>query len=95
MSIPTTPANLTAEQTKTIAEAISHLALAETVGDAHEAGLLLAKLLWGKAGAEAYDAYTDQEPMRVSPRLSELLQPHEPSVWNPEDDEEDDDDERR
>lgn len=60
MSIPTTPANLTAEQTKAIAEAISHLALADHLGDAHEAGLLLAKLLWGEAGAEAYALLRDR-----------------------------------
>lgn len=88
MSAPATPENLTPEQTKIIAEAISQLALADHMGDAHEAGLLLAKLLWGDAGKKAYDAYTDQEPMRVSPRLSELLHTHEPKVWTPEEDEE-------
>lgn len=89
MTLPVPPANFTPEQVKAIAEAISHLALADHMGDAHEAGSLLATLLWGEAGKEAYDAYTDQEPMRASPRLSELLQPHEPTVWKPEDDEED------
>lgn len=44
---------------KQVARALETLLLADHLGDAHDAGLALAKLVFGKKGEYAYQAYAE------------------------------------
>jgi hypothetical protein len=64
---------------KAVVGAISTLLLADHMGDAHEAGVALAKLLWGDMGA---DEYADSvENGHATDEMRRLLAVDEPEVW--------------
>jgi hypothetical protein len=72
---------VTDAERKTVADAISALLLSDHMGDAHEAGITLAKMLWGGEGAEAYVAYVEsEEPYQRDP-MKALLAPVIPEIW--------------